>query len=155
MNGPAYRHRFIFSGLLGKRGTKHLDLLLLSPTLQQLLSRTKLKKSASDYPAELRTFACTLQFYSTRAYEYVRRSFAKALPHVSTIRKWFANLDGGPGFCAHAFSLLKRRVHDEREKGCEVLLAVILDDMAIKKKVEYNSKTSEFVGYINIGSGKY
>lgn len=39
-------------------------------------------------PKEIKEFALTLQFYSSKAYNYVRRTFGLALPHPSTIRKW-------------------------------------------------------------------
>lgn len=45
--------------------------------------------SKSKYPEVLKAFATTLQFYSTKAYNYVRRTFHLALPHPSTIRRWY------------------------------------------------------------------
>jgi hypothetical protein len=42
--------------------------------------------SKAVYPAELRAFALALQFYSARAYDYVRKTFNNCLPHPKTVR---------------------------------------------------------------------
>ena len=41
------------------------------------------------YPPELKSFALTLQFYSSKAYEFVRKTFNLALPHQVQVRKWY------------------------------------------------------------------
>ena len=61
---------FLFiTGLIGQKAQQHLESHLTSD-LQQLLQRTKINISgqtaSTTYPEELRAFACTLQFYSTR-----------------------------------------------------------------------------------------
>ena len=38
---------------------------------------------------ELKAFAMTLQFYSKKAYEYVRQTFDLALPHQKVLTKWY------------------------------------------------------------------
>ncbi len=48
--------------------------------MKRLVSQKK-KKNPGVYPLELRTFAMTLKFYSTKAYNYVRTSFDLGLPH--------------------------------------------------------------------------
>ena len=150
-----YKNQF-FAGLLGANGSDHLQ-VVLTPTVRKLLGRFRknlsLGVSKSSYPPEIRTFATTLQFYSTAAYQYVRRTLLKALPHVSTIRKWFSRMDRGPGFSAFALSLLEQRVEEERKKGKQVLVALMLDDMSIRKQIEYDQKTSQLIGYVDIGSG--
>jgi hypothetical protein len=86
-------------GTLESHSTDHLQ-GRLTPTLLQIFNRVQRQKdrpSTAQYSPEIRVFASTLQFYSTRAYEYVREKFCKALPDVSTIRKWFSNIDGSPG----------------------------------------------------------
>jgi len=54
--------------------------------LMKRLVTQKKKKNPGAYPLELRSFAMTLKFYSTKAYNYVRKSFDLGLPHVSVIR---------------------------------------------------------------------
>lgn len=61
-------------------------------TVPQLLMIRYLKNikietiSYESYPPVLLRFAATLQFYSCKAYEEIRREFA--LPHQGIIRKW-------------------------------------------------------------------
>ena len=60
----------------------------------------KLRREACH--PELVKFALTLLFYSTEAYEYVRKHFNLALPYVATIRRWYSAIDGNPGFTQEA-----------------------------------------------------
>lgn len=102
---------------------------------------------------ELKAFAITLQYYSTRAYEYVRQTFLKVLPHVSTIRKWFGNIESGPGFSSLALTLLEERVKEESEKEKIVYVALMLDDMSLKKQIDFDIRSQEFKGFVDIGDG--
>ena len=90
------------------------------------------RSSNVTYHPALKAFALTLQFYSTKAYEYVRETFGLGLPHVATIRRWYSALDGSAGFCKEAFRSLERKVAATRE-GEQVMVALMLDEMAIKK----------------------
>ncbi len=85
--------------ILQSTGMDHLQ-GLLTPTLKQIFRRVERQKerpSTAQYAPEIRVFASTLQFYSTKAYEFVRNTFSKALPDVTTVRNWFSNIDGTPG----------------------------------------------------------
>lgn len=81
--------------------------LLMSRYLKNVQNETATRES---YPAVLREFAATLQFYSCKAYEYVRKVFALALPNQSTIRKWYSNINCHPGYITSAFNALKIKV---------------------------------------------
>lgn len=94
--------------------------------------------SRKSYPEQLRTFALTLQFYSTKAYNYVRKHFNLALPHVSTIRRWFQNINGYPGFTAEAFSALQARASCLSCNGEELLCSLMIDEMSVRKHVEWS-----------------
>lgn len=72
--------------------------------------------SREKYPSVLRQFAATLQFYSCKAYEYVRNVFALALPNQSTIRKWYSNVNCEPGYVTAAFEALKIKVSHNKLK---------------------------------------
>ena len=142
-------------GLLDPSGKEHLD-AVLSPALQILLKRlkanSKVAVSSLKYSPELHSFASTLQFYSTKGYEFVRKTFLNALPHVATIRRWFSKISAGPGFSKFAFQLLETKVEEQRLQGKQVFVALTLDEMSLKKKIDYDEKTSRFVGYVDIGS---
>ena len=129
---------------------------MLTPTLQELFDRIEnstTTPSSRQFPPELRVFASTLHFYSPKAYDFVRQTFNKALPHESTIRKWFSNISGSPGFSTAAFELLKEKQEEGRETGKPVLVSVMLDEMSLKRQIDYDSTTLSYSGYVNIGEG--
>lgn len=103
------------------------------------------------FPAELRSFALTLHFYSNSAYYYVRKTFNKCLPHPRTLRKWMTTVDGTPGFSKESLKVLKIKAKEYRDKNQTLVCALMMDEMAIRKHVEWNGK--RFVGYVDIGTG--
>jgi len=143
-------------GVLESSSTEHLQ-SLVNPALQQIFRRIENQKEApstEECPSEIRVFASTLQFYSTKAYNFVRQTFEKALPHVSTVRRWFSNIDGSPGFSTLAFDLLKQKVEfAEKKSKPPVIVSLIMDDMSIKKHIDYDPKSSSFKGYVDLGTG--
>ena len=78
--------------------------------LMKRLVTQKKKKNLGAYPPELRSFALTLKFYSTKAYNYVRKSFDLGLPHVNVIRSRYSSMNGEPGFTKDALTALKAKV---------------------------------------------
>lgn len=92
----------------------------------------------------------TLQFYSNKAYNYVRETFNLALLAPSTIRGWFVNVQCEPGFSQSALNTLKQKVHDDHQEGKLALCNLILDKMAIEKQIDVmTGKTS---GFVDIGT---
>lgn len=73
--------------------------------------------SNSKITPELRTFAVTLHFYSPPAYNYVRDSFNKILPHPSTIPKWYTTVDGTAGFTDECLKAIEIKVKEMNEKN--------------------------------------
>ena len=106
--------------------------------------------SKSKYPEVLKAFALTLQFYSTKAYNYVRRSFQLALPHPSTIRRWYQSIDGKPGFTQEAFAALSSRVKDSKTKGEDIICGIMVDEMAIRKHLQWDGH--KFQGFVDTGT---
>ncbi|KAL4126994.1 hypothetical protein QTP88_011192 [Uroleucon formosanum] len=90
---------------------------------KQLLMRQLQISTGKSICPILRKFAMTLHFYSPSAYSYVRTIFSKALPDVSTIRKWYSKLDGLP----------------------------VMDEMSIKQRVHWTGTRHQ--GYIDFGLG--
>lgn len=107
--------------------------------------------SREKYPAELRQFAMTLQFYSSKAYEYVRKTFALSLPSQSAIRKWSSQIECSPGFSGPCFEAIKIKVNQAIGKGHKVFCSLMLDEMAIKKQIDV--EVDSVWGYVNIGCG--
>ena len=120
----------------------------ISSIPKELVKRL-LKKRNTTYPPELRSFAMTLQYYSAKAYEFVRTTFNLALPHQSQIRKWYSKIPAGPGFTQPAFQALEVRMHKAQEENKQIVCALMLDEMAIRKHVSWNGKS--FQGYVDLG----
>ena len=102
--------------------------------------------SHQKFPSSLRNFALTLHFYSPRAYDFVRENFASALPHPSTIKRWYSAVGGGPGFTKEVQDSLKIKV--SRSKG-PVICGLVMDEMSIKKNVEWTG--NKLSGLVDFG----
>ena len=70
----------------------------------------------------MKSFALTLQFYSTKAYEFVRKTFNIALPSQSQIRRWYGKVAADPGFTKPAFNALKVKAEDAEKNGKKTYL---------------------------------
>lgn len=110
------------------------------------LTRTSERKISP----ELRAFALTLNFYSSSAYNYVRKVFDKCLPHPSTIRKWYAVIDGSPGFTKESVNALKNKVAQMKLKSKPLICGMIMDEISIKQDVHFNGKRNQ--GYVSYGT---
>ncbi len=106
----------------------------LSGVSLALMNRIVSKKKGKDckYPSELKPFALTLEFYSSKAYDFVRQKLNLALPHQAHIRKWYSKVPAAPGFTQPEFVAIKAKVDAARERGNNALM---LDEMAIRKQV--------------------
>ena len=99
------------------------------------------------YSPELKAFALTLQFYSTKAYNFVRKTFNLALPHPVQIRKWYTKIPAEPGFTEPAFKALEVKAKGTEEK---VICSLMIDEMAIRKDVSWDG--NKFRGYVDLGN---
>lgn len=107
--------------------------------------RNKGKKTGKRYDESTKAFALTLQFYSPKAYKYVRSIF-KSLPHPATIRKWVSVFNCEPGFLEEVFQYLKS---DKNPND----FSLVLDSMSIRKQVLWDKKNKTMSGYVNLGNG--
>lgn len=106
-------------------------------------------KICQQYPERIRCFALTLHYYSPKAYNYVRETFKNTLPAISTIRSWYASIDGSPGISPEAMEAIKSLVKDGVEKGEPLLACLIFDEMAIRKHLQWDDSAKEIVGYVD------
>ena len=95
-----------------------------------------------EYAVELRQFALTLYFFSSRAYNFVRKSLFNVLPHPATIRQWCCSR---PGF---SNEVLKRLQKDEELNGEKVVCALMVDEMSKRHQVEY--KHDKWYGFVHV-----
>ena len=105
------------------------------------------KQAGSRYSEEIKQFAISLHFYSPRAYKFVRKSLS--LPHPSTLRAWSSNIECDPGFLNNSLLYVESQVK-ENQQDC----IIIIDEMAIKKQLQWEKKSSTFVGHTDYGSIK-
>lgn len=98
-----------------------------------------LGKNRFQYGHSIKEFFLTLNYYSPRAYSFVRQKFNDTLPHQSTIRKWYANsyADGEPGICKESLNCLSHIVNDMKSNGCEFYCALAFDEVSIRHHVQY------------------
>lgn len=107
--------------------------------------------SRKKYDPQLRAFALTLNFYSPKAYNFVRDTFNNSLPHSRTLQKWYQSVEGSPGFTQEALNAIRMKVEDARRIGSTVVCNMVMDEMAIRKKVEWTG--DKVVGYVDCGTG--
>ena len=91
----------------------------------------------------------SLQFYSKKAYDFVRESFNKCLPHSKTLANWYKSVDGNPGFNDEIFKALEKMV--ENRGGKQLLCSMMMDEVAIRRQVEWDGK--QYTGYVDMGVG--
>jgi len=119
--------------------------------MKRIMHQKSAKLTRVSYPDELKAFALALSFYSSKAYNYVRRIFNLASPHPATLRQWYKGLNGRSGFTEEALAALSIRVQEAQRENKQVICSLMFDEMAIRKHVEWDGKT--FVGYADVGSG--
>jgi len=112
--------------------------------MNEILKRKK--GSKKKYSPELRSFALTLNFYSSKAYNYVRKKFRNLLPKTSTIRKWYSVLNGRPGFTNEVLHALKCKVHKMEDP---IFCNLIIDEIGIREQIEYDG--NRYYGYVDLG----
>ena len=95
-------------------------------SLEMLKRITNKSGKGVRYSPALRSFALTLQFYSTKAYEYVRRTFDLSLPHQRQIRRWYSKIQADPGFTEASFAALMKKVEDNKRQGHPTFCSLVL-----------------------------
>lgn len=95
----------------------------------------------------MRSFALTLQFYSAKAYTFVRKTFKNVLPHPTTLKLWYSVVNGEPGFTKEAFEAIQSRVSQSSQP---VVCNICIDEMAIRKQISYLN--GKFYGKVDLGT---
>lgn len=116
--------------------------------MTEMFSRLKTRGRKSFSPA-LRAFALTLNFYSPKAYNFVRTEFGSSLPHATTLRSWYHEVKVDEGFTTESFKALKMKYEEYKRNGKRLFCSLMLDEMHIKKQVEWDGK--HFHGLSSLG----
>ena len=96
------------------------------------------------YPGEVKRFALTMNFYSPRAYEYLRAVFS--LPHSSFLSNWYTSVNCDVGFFKDVFLELKNKVEEDPANADCTLLC---EATKSKSSTIYNKETGCFEGFVN------
>lgn len=102
-----------------------------------------------EFSQEIKKFAVTLHYLSPKAYTFIRDEFQNVLPHPKTISAWYTGLNCNPGFTSEAFEAIRIRVQQNTNKTLYCALAI--DEMAIRKQVEWDHRSHNYYGFVNIG----
>lgn len=105
-----------------------------------------------EYPKSIRDFAVRLYIRSPSAYNFVRESFNKNLPHKSTIQNWQQKIDGSPGFNKAIIPAIKSKILEASENGKKLKFSLQLDGMYIHSTLEGRSNGRVY-GYEDLGTG--
>lgn len=103
----------------------------------EILNSLRFGKSNQKYSPIIRMFCFTLHYYSPKAYDYLRAVFNNNLPAERTLRCWMSNVDNSPGFTESALVLLKRMVEQAKEKGIDLVVGLIFDEMFIRRQSQW------------------
>ena len=116
------------------------DIGKVSLVVMKRMTSTPKNGRGKKYPNEILCFALTLQFYSSKACEYVRQNFNLSLPSQGDLRRRYSNIPADPGFTEPAFSELKKKVKEAEDLGKSVLCSLTLVEMANKMQVYFDGK---------------
>lgn len=100
-----------------------------------------------------------MDYYSPKAYGYIRKKFNNNLPNVSTLRKWYSNSDanGEAGISRESISMIRNLVAEANENNKPFLCSLSFDEMSIHRNVQYcaqEKKISGFITYGNLDAGE-
>jgi len=108
------------------------------------------KQIPNKYSPAIRQFALSLHFFSVKAYQYVREQFNTILPHPRTLSKWYSHLNAEPGFTSESLNILELKV---KYSPHAVFGSLVMDEIAIRQHLEYDSSTGKYYGRVDMGSG--
>lgn len=127
--------------LLNSNFGKHKELI------KNFCKKNTGRKVTKLYSLEIRKFAVTLNFYSPKAYEFVRREFNSILPCPRTLSKWYSHVDAEPGFTKEALNTLTLTCKNIQTP---INCALMMDEISIRKHLDFNN--DKYFGFVDFGS---
>lgn len=102
----------------------------------------------TTYSENIRQFCMRQQYYSTAAYKSLRKFFNGNLPTVRSLQMWYMSIDASPGITQSALDVLEQKAQSyQAEHNHPLHLAMMCDEMGIKKELCYCSETERFIGF--------
>lgn len=74
--------------------------------------------------------------------------FHNHLPHLRWIRNWLQAVDGSPGITVQALAAVENKAKEYNANGKQLLIALMADEMHIKKKIEWDDSQRKFSGFV-------
>lgn len=74
------------------------------------------------------------------------------MPCKRTIQKWYESVDGAPGYTTEALQLLNIKCKEAAEKNTKLICNLVMDEIFIKKHIEFSPAEKRFYGYVDIGN---
>lgn len=111
-------------------------------------------KPGESYPPTFRSFCISLHYTSVKGYIFLRKKFNNNLPHPETIRQWYRNsdLDSTSGIGEKSMDILAKKAQQMSEKGQQLVVSLLMDEMAIKRFMAWCRHTNKFIGLIDCGT---
>lgn len=81
----------------------------------------------------------------------MRSVFNFNLPSIRTIRQWYSSINGSPGFTDEAIDALRQRAEQAKSEGKPFMVAMIFDEVSIRKHSQWDASKKEFLGHITAG----
>lgn len=125
----------------------------IDATNRDFLKRFLCKNIAErKYSPELRKFALSLHYISSKAYSFVRKQFNTCLPHPRTLSRWYQCIDGNPGFSTESIKAVKflHEINTKKNTSHKTICALSFDEMAIRKGLDFDGK--DCIGFVNFGN---
>lgn len=99
------------------------------------------------YSENVRRFCMQQQYFSTSAYKSLRIFFNKNLPAIRTLQSWYSSIDSSAGVCESALRILREKAElYTNQNGHQLHLAMMADEMAIRKQLCYCPHSQSFMG---------
>ena len=111
------------------------------------ITQAKRRARGRRFTRNDKIFAISLYYQSAKAYRFLQKPFI--LPCKSTINKWLEGIDFEPGFNDDILNVLQHRV--ENMKAEHRVCALLIDEVALKGGLNYNSKTDQLDGLEDFG----
>ncbi|KAH7941439.1 hypothetical protein HPB49_013706 [Dermacentor silvarum] len=111
---------------------------------------TNYKKKRPAWSEETTRCCVVLRHLSTKAYEHIRWEMLLKLPDRKTLTNYIGTTSAKTGFS----KLVEARLISEAEtldKPQSKVCSLIVDEMRVKEKLQYNKQRYGFVGQVDIG----
>jgi hypothetical protein len=122
----------------------------ISEPLRSLVKRSL--NNAGPYDPIIKEFAMNINYYSNTAYNGLRTTLKNILPHLSTIKRWYKDIDGSPGFTRESLNAINRRISSSGMDGQTVVVALSMDEMAVRKHIVWDPIKMKFVGHVSFST---